>query len=166
MDEEQLLERLMAEYGSSILRMCYLYLKDHQLAEDAAQETFIKAMNAYGSFGGQSSEKTWLTSIAMNCCKNIMRTQWFRAAQSRTGSAAEANAAYSIDVFVEQSSLSAAIMRLKPKQRQIILLHYYQGLSLKEIAGIMHTSENTAAQQLSRARQKLKEYYKEEDLDE
>ena len=70
--------RLMNIYGDSILRMCFLYLKDYHLAEDAAQETFIKAMNSYDMFHSLSSEKTWLTRIAINCCKNIMRTNWFR----------------------------------------------------------------------------------------
>ena len=44
MPAEQILERLMREYGDSVFRMCYLYLKDYYLAEDATQETFIKAM--------------------------------------------------------------------------------------------------------------------------
>lgn len=47
MPAEQYLERLLNEYGDSILRMCYLYLKDYQLAEDATQETYIKAMKSY-----------------------------------------------------------------------------------------------------------------------
>ena len=49
MPAEQILERLMREYGDSVFRMCYLYLKDYYLAEDATQETFIKAMKSYGS---------------------------------------------------------------------------------------------------------------------
>ena len=58
--------------------MCYLYLKDYYLAEDATQETFIKAMKSYDSFLHNSNEKTWLIRIAINSCKNIMRTKWFR----------------------------------------------------------------------------------------
>ena len=67
MSAEQVIERLIMEYGDAILRMCYLYLKDYHLAEDAAQETFIKAMKHYESFHQKSSEKTWLTRIAINC---------------------------------------------------------------------------------------------------
>ena len=66
MPAEQFLERLMDEYGNTVLRMCYLYLKDYQLAEDAVQETFIKAMKSYESFEHKSSEKTWLIRIAIN----------------------------------------------------------------------------------------------------
>ena len=78
MSAKQVIERLIMEYGDAILRMCYLYLKDYHLAEDAAQETFIKAMKHYESFHQKSSEKTWLTRIAINCCKNMMRMNWFR----------------------------------------------------------------------------------------
>ena len=60
------LERLINEYGDSLLRMCYLHLKDYHLAEDAVQETFIKAMRSYDSFGHRSSEKTWIMRIAIN----------------------------------------------------------------------------------------------------
>ena len=72
MPAEQILERLMREYGDSVFRMCYLYLKDYYLAEDATQETFIKAMKSYDSFLHNSNEKTWLIRIAINSCKNIM----------------------------------------------------------------------------------------------
>lgn len=78
MPAEQILERLMREYGDSVFRMCYLYLKDYYLAEDATQETFIKAMKSYDSFLHNSNEKIWLIRIAINSCKNIMRTKWFR----------------------------------------------------------------------------------------
>ena len=44
MSTEQILERLMREYGDSVFRMCFLYLKDYHLAEDATQGTFMKAM--------------------------------------------------------------------------------------------------------------------------
>ena len=67
MPAEQGMERLIIEYGDAVLRMCFLYLKDYHLAEDAAQETFIKAMKHYDSFNRKSSEKTWLTRIAINC---------------------------------------------------------------------------------------------------
>lgn len=47
---DELLSKLIAEYGDSILRMCYLNLKDYHLAEDIVQETFIQVYNHYDSF--------------------------------------------------------------------------------------------------------------------
>ena len=47
MPADDLLERMIRDYGDALLRTCYLYLKDYHLAEDAVQETFIKAMKQY-----------------------------------------------------------------------------------------------------------------------
>ncbi|MEG0325141.1 MAG: sigma factor, partial [Cellulosilyticaceae bacterium] len=60
------IERIIYEYGDSLLRLCTIYLKDRQLAEDAVQETFIKVYQKYGTFNGGAQEKTWVMKIAMN----------------------------------------------------------------------------------------------------
>lgn len=112
--QDELLARWMQEYGDSILRMCFLYLKDYHLAEDAAQETFLKAARSYGTFEHASSEKTWLTRIAINCCKNIMRTRWFRTPPvSLTEAASESVNPF--DTLLQQNSLASAIASLPPK---------------------------------------------------
>ena len=72
------IERMMREYGDSLLRMCIIYLKDRALAEDAVQETFIKVYQKYYTFNQISEEKTWIMRIAINVCKNYMRTSWFK----------------------------------------------------------------------------------------
>lgn len=150
------LEKLMNDYGDEIFRMCYLYLKDYQLAEDATQETFIKAMRSYEAFENRSSEKTWLIRIAINNCKNIMRTGWFRIRRNTLSSHQEKESKNQIEELVEKDTISSAIMKLKLEDRKMIILYYYQELSLKDIASIMGISTNTANQRLSRARKKLK----------
>lgn len=72
-DREHHLESLMARYQTPVLRMCFAYLRDRQLAEDAAQETFVKAYRALAAFRGDSDEKTWLMRIAINTCKDMRR---------------------------------------------------------------------------------------------
>jgi RNA polymerase sigma-70 factor (ECF subfamily) len=66
------IERLINTYGNDVLRTSYLYLKDKQMAEDAFQEVFIKIYKKFDSFEGRSSEKTWIISITINHCKNIL----------------------------------------------------------------------------------------------
>lgn len=63
---EEMLAHMVAQYEVMLLRTCYMYLHDQGLAEDATQETFLKAYKALDSFRGDSSEKTWLMRIAMN----------------------------------------------------------------------------------------------------
>lgn len=156
MTSDVLLECLMTKYGNAIFRMCYLYLKDFHLAEDATQETFIKAMKSYDSFQHSSDEKTWLIRIAINCCKNILRTKWFKDFHRIADDNIPADSCNPIEDFITKDSLSNAIMSLKPNERQLIILYYYQELSVKEIAEIIHKNENTIYQQLKRVREKLK----------
>ena len=165
MPEEQFLERLMHEYGNELLRTCYLYLKDYQLAEDAVQETFIKAMRSYDTFEHKSSEKTWLMRIAINCCKNVMRTNWFHMRQNNPENQINRINNDPINDFLEKDSVSAAIMTLNADDRKIILLYYYQELSVKEIAIVIGKSENTTIQRLNRARGKIKKFLMEAGYD-
>ena len=156
MPADQNLERMMKEYGDAILRMCFLYLKDYQLAEDAVQETFIKAMKSYDAFEHRSSEKTWLIRIAINCCKNIMRSRWFQIAGNDLSGEREKAHDDPIEAFLEKDSVSRAVMKLNANDRQIIVLYYYQDLSVREIAEAIGKTENAVLQRLKRARDRLK----------
>ena len=77
-DQELNIRELMDSFGTDLYRTCFVYLSDAHLAEDAMQETFIKAWRARETFRGQASPKTWLTRIAINVCKDMLRTGWFR----------------------------------------------------------------------------------------
>ena len=71
-------EDLMRRYGDALVRMCCLYLNDASLAQDAAQDTFIKAWRNLGQFRGECDERTWLMRIAINTCRDYHRTAWLR----------------------------------------------------------------------------------------
>lgn len=165
MPAEQILERLMREYGNSVFRMCYLYLRDYHLAEDATQETFIKAMKSYDSFLHNSDEKTWLIRIAINSCKNIMRTRWFRFPMINIDDQHNIVVHDFTGDVIEKDTISRAIMSLSKSDREIIILYYYQELTVREISYITKKKENAINQQLRRAREKLKNYLKEDSHD-
>lgn len=156
MPAEQTIEQLITEYGDVILRMCYLYLKDYHLAEDAAQETFIKAMKHYDSFNRKSSEKTWLTRIAINTCKNMMRMNWFRLGRGHLEEDGQAFGTDPIKNVLERDSMTRAIQSLEVHDRELIILYYYQELSMKEVAQVIGKSENATIQRMNRARKRLK----------
>ena len=148
------LERWMREYGPSLKRTCYLYLKDVALAEDAAQETFVKAWRSFSAFRGDCSEKTWLMRIAVNICRDMLRSAWFRRMDRRVTPEELPLTAPSKD---EHPQLAEAIMALAPKYREVIILYYYQGLDTQEMALALRTSVNTAKSRLFRARKLLRE---------
>lgn len=152
---EQALVRLMQIYGDSVKRMCCVYLHDLPSAEDAAQETFIKAFEHMEPLlaGEIRSEKAWLMRIAVNTCKDMLRSSWLRHIDRRKTieelplSVTPANE--------ERMALTQAVMALPPKLKDIVLLHYYQGLNLRTCAQILGISAPTATRRLAQAQKKL-----------
>jgi len=62
--------RLVEEYGNDVLRIATVILKSKELAEDVFQETFLRVVRSYSGYRGESSEKTWIISIAVNICRD------------------------------------------------------------------------------------------------
>ena len=164
-ERRETIARLMEQYGSRLLRMCALYLRDAALAQDAVQETFLKAYRHYDQYRGEASEITWLCRIAANQCRDMLRSPWHRHVNRRVDadSLPEGVAAFS---FPDDTVLSA-VMALDGKYREAVLLRYYQGLRLGEIAGALGLSEGAVRSRLRRAngmlRQALKEWYYDEE---
>lgn len=152
-NDEQRLTRLMETHGSSILRVCYLYLKDHALAQDAAQTTFVKAWKALGTLREGSTEKAWLMRIAVNTCRDALRTSWFRRLDRRV----TPEELPLVSPGPQEPALAQAITRLPARDREVILLRYYEQLSPDEIAHMLRQPLNTVKSRLARAKKKLKQ---------
>lgn len=175
-EKGRLIELWMAEYGTELLRMNYLYLKDRQLAEDVTQETFLKAFRQLDSFRGESSPKTWLVRIAINLCKDEWKRAWNRLVDAadkdeaferglqdteQRGRGSEARTPEEQAMEKQRSQeLLCGVMDLTDKSKEVILLYYYQELSLGEIAEILEIPEDTVSTRLRRARLQLKEKLK------
>lgn len=157
------IQRLMEAHGTGLLRLCTLYLKDPFLAQDAVQETFLKAYRFYGTFRGDAEEKTWLTSIARNVCRDFLRTAWFRTRSKRI--CMDETPEISDGFVFPDDTVLTEVMRLPVKYREVILLRYYQGLKLRETAEALHLKQGAVRNRLKRAnellRSRLKEWYDE-----
>ncbi len=163
-NHRETLTRLMRDHGDAIFRMCWMHLKDIQLAEDAAQETFLKAYRYLGSFRGDCSEKTWLTGIAINVCRDFLRTAWLRRVDRSVDISLLPECAQA-DEF-RDSTVLTQVMQLPPKLREVILLRFYQEMSLKETADALHIGVSAVKARQKKAgdmlRRQLKEWYDEE----
>ena len=150
------LDRAMQAHGTALLRLCTLWLGDRALAEDAVQDTFLRAWRS-GSYRGESEERTWLTRIAVNVCKSYLAAPWHRR---RAGEEAlaflRADAPDGAD-----DTLLRAVLSLAPKYRAVVLLYYYEGYKTREIAALLHLKQNTVVSRLKRAREQLKPMLKE-----
>ena len=154
---EAWLERAMGQYEESLLRMCFAYLGDAALAEDAVQETFLKAYRALDRFRGDAEEKTWLLRIAINTCRDLRRSAWFRHVDRRVTLEALGEPA---DPGLEWSrwddTLTRAVMELKPKYREAVLLCCYQGLTGQEAASVLKISRAAVMNRLKQAKATLR----------
>ena len=163
LDSRSELDRLMEQYGSTLLRMSALYLKDADLAQDAVQETFLKAYRRLSDYRGDCSEKTWLTSICINVCRDMLRTAWFRH-QSRVD--VDSLPERPADFDFPDNTVLTEVMQLPAKYREVILLRYYEGLKLKEIASALGLSDGRVRSRLNKAngilRDRLEEWYYDE----
>jgi RNA polymerase sigma-70 factor (ECF subfamily) len=147
--------RLLEQYGDTLLRVCFLYLKDPHLAEDAVHDTLIKAYKSYAKFKGDCSEKTWLTRIAVNVCKNYMRSSWWR----RTYPVNDLDCIprdEGADGHPQDETLLLEVMKLSQKYKLVILMYYYQEMLIKEISQVLKIPEGTVSVRLKRARETLK----------
>ncbi|MBR3428864.1 MAG: sigma-70 family RNA polymerase sigma factor [Clostridia bacterium] len=158
------LERLMDWYGDEIKRFCTLQLKDSFQAEDAAQDTFVKAWKALDTFRNDSSEKTWLIRIAVNTCRDYQRTGWFRHMDRRI--TPEDLPERAEEMRFPDGEVSGAIASLPAKLRMVILLRYYEGFTVQETANISGVSAATAKRRIRKANQllqkKLERWYDDE----
>lgn len=160
MDEE--IKRLMNNYGNDVLRISYLYLKDRYLAEDAFQEVFIKVYKNFHMFKKNSSEKTWIMSITINTCRDILRISWFKKIimlkDIEDNSLIDTNGNVEDKVInkIQNEELLKEVMNLPRKYKEIIILFYYEELSTIEISKTLKLPEGTVRSQLFRARTMLK----------
>lgn len=152
---EDALVRMVNQYQLPLLRMCCVYLRDRRLAEDAVQETFLKAYRSMNSFRGACSERSWLMRIAINTCCDMKRSTWFRRVDRHVTPEDLPEGAFTPEE-APAVELADVISRLPEKYRQVILLYYYQDLTLAEIGDALGLAVSSVSDRLKKAREKLR----------
>ena len=157
------LEKMMEQYGTDLLRLCVMVLRDPELARDAVQDTFLKAYRAMDRFRGEASDKTYLTAIAMNVCRDTLKSAWFR---HRSPVALDQLPEEASDFQMPDDTVLSEVMRLPMKYREVVLLRFYQDLKLGAIAEALGISVGKVRRRLSSAgdilRERLKEWMSDE----
>ena len=148
---EQEMLRLMDAYGPSLVGMCTLLLKDAHLAQDVVQETFIRAWRQ-GKLR-QETEKAWLTRVAVNLCRDEYRSRWFRHVDRRI---TPEDLPIPADAPAEDSGLLDRVSLLPMKEREVIVMHYWNDMSPEDIAKLLNIDRATVFRRLARGRKRLK----------
>ncbi|MBR6165245.1 MAG: sigma-70 family RNA polymerase sigma factor [Clostridia bacterium] len=149
------LDNAVTRWEKPLLRLCYAYLCDTALAEDAVQETFFKAWKNYGKFRGEAEEKTWLTRIAINTCKDLMKSAWSRNTDRSVTPEDLPESSASFDA--QDDTVTRAVLALSPKLKEVTLLHWYQGMTLQEMVKVLKLPRSTVNYRLKKAKAILKE---------
>ena len=153
-------DELVRRYQSPVRRFFLSQtMGDEQLSDDLAQDTFIKAYTNITSFRGLASFKTWIMRIAYNVFYDYTRskhqTEDVEAAPQRSGSE---NSSLKMDLY-------AALALLKPDERLCITLQLIDGYDIAGIAKITQMKEGTVKSHLSRGKEKLANYLRQNGYD-
>jgi RNA polymerase sigma-70 factor (ECF subfamily) len=174
---------LFNRYQRAITAYIYRIVGDPDLAEDLAQDTFIRAYQAYDRLRPDSNVVAWLYTIATNVARNSLRRRrivsWiplanllpFLSSSSATSAQRQdgfggGHSAVGLGVIAdpaeqkeEAETVERALSILTPEQRTSLLLHVHEGFSVAEIAQITSSSEAAVKTRLFRARQAFREAY-------
>jgi RNA polymerase sigma factor (sigma-70 family) len=169
LNKDAWLESAMDNYGDAITKLAYHYVRDWGRAEDIAQDVFISAYQNIDYFKGKSSEKTWIYRIAVNRCKDILKSSGFRRTILSRFDFLQTKSTETPELTVVQRDTSHVLIKclfeLPAKYREVILLFYYDELSLLEVSEILGIKIDTVKTRLRRARGRLKIALGEEGYD-
>ncbi len=149
---EHKIEALMDSYGNLLWRTGIMMLGEPQDVQDMIQEVLLKYMQKRPVFHDAEHEKAWLLRVAVNLCRDMLRLlsrrRYFPIDEL------EPEAVGSTDA--ESREILEEIAMLPQKWKSVLLLHYIEGYSLKEISEILDVSENAVKKRMQRAKEALR----------
>lgn len=163
---------LFEKYKKPVINFCHKFCGDHHLAEELAQEVFIRVYKAASDYHPEARFSTWIYRIATNICLNELRRKKHvfekesldQPISSENGEIAreiedpsDATPAGHLEEKERDRIIHQSIQKLPPKQRAAILLRVNHGFSYEEIGKQMNSSETRVKSLIHRARQSLKD---------
>lgn len=131
--DAEAMAQIVRHHYAFVYRFCARRLGP-ELAQDAAQETFLTAQKSIRRFDGSSSLSTWLLGIAHNHCRNLARKNRHEFSWPGEHEMETLSAESSEKVIVDRHALREALAKLSPEHREAVLLHELEGLSYEEAA--------------------------------
>jgi RNA polymerase sigma-70 factor (ECF subfamily) len=162
MDQRQLVERakrgdhdafavLAGAAGSRLLAAARLILRDPELARDATQDALVRAWRDLPSLRDPEKFDSWLHRLTVNACLDAARRRRRRPIEVEIGEFTEQPTADHAGAIADRELLDQAMRRLGPDGRAVIVLHYYLGLPLSEVAATLRIPAGTAKSRLNRS---------------
>ena len=146
MRSEQEVNRAVEQYADTVRRICLVHLKNYADTEDIFQTVFVKYLLHTAPFASPEHERAWIIRVTINACKDLLRSVFRRRTLSLEEVAEQPAPAD------EHRAVLQAAQALPAAYRDVVYLHYYEGYTVPEIAGILGKNVNTVYTRLTRAR--------------
>ncbi|MBU9710586.1 sigma-70 family RNA polymerase sigma factor [Bacillus tamaricis] len=152
---------MMDAYGERLTKLAFNYVKEWSLAQDVVQDVFVRCYTKYDSIGEIQSVKAWLFRLTINQCKDVIKSASFKrnilgGSLFHKTEGKDTSPEITAIKRNEDEVLSQCVLNLPIKYREVILLFYYEELSLEEICQLLTLNTNTVKTRLRRGRKKLK----------
>ncbi len=150
---------LVSRYYSACWRFAYHMLGERADAEDAVQESFLRAYLAIGRYDERDQFRGWLFRILTNQCRNALTARGRRVRRFVQDEVAMEKAAAPLSAIapgVEDAALSRALAQLDPHQREALLLKYAEGLEYTEMAAMTGVGESALKMRVKRGVERLR----------
>lgn len=159
--ETELLGRLFERYGERLYRYCWRMNQNRQLSEDLVQEAFCRALRFRGSFRDGHRFESWIYSILRNLQMDHWRRRKFEGEwdEGMEVAARETPANEDLNARQEVALLEAAMQRLTPAKREMLILARFEERSHEEIGEILGCEAGAARVRLHRALSSLRDTY-------
>ncbi|PKG23168.1 sigma-70 family RNA polymerase sigma factor [Niallia nealsonii] len=164
-DIDAVFAEIIEKYGQDMLQLTFSYVNNKALAEDLTQDIFVKCYKSLHTYKQNSSLKTWLWRIAINHCKDYLKS-WYNknVVEMQNEGSLTSNGEMVEDVIIqreEEERLVSFVMKLPVKYREVIYLYYFEELTIKEISLIIHVNENTIKTRMKKAKALLKKEWRD-----
>jgi RNA polymerase sigma-70 factor (ECF subfamily) len=157
--QKQAFAALVKRHERSVRAVAMNVLRDHESVQDTAQDAFLKAYENLPSLRRPRAFGPWLMKITRRCALNTARQQPKETALEPTGAAVAQGADGRLDE--EEQRLLAAVLKLPESEKQVVMLRYFSGQSVRDVAEMLGRSVGTVTKQLSRAHKRLRNILKE-----
>ena len=147
-------EEEIRRYAAMVYRLALARAGNSADAEDIFQEVFLRYVSKAPAFTSEEHRKAWLLRVTVNCARKLHAAPWRRLTEPLSDLLAAPEP--------EESGLWDALQRLRPEDRTVLHLYYYEELSTGEIARLLGCRPGTVRSRLTRARERLREQYKED----
>jgi RNA polymerase sigma-70 factor (ECF subfamily) len=141
-------DELIGPLIDQAFRLAFGMLHDRQAAEDAVQEAAIRSWRKLGNLRLGMPMRPWFLAIVANQCRTTLRGRWWSVLRLE-GPLGSAGAGFE-DLIVRGEDVRAALRRLAPEQREVLVLHYYLDLPLQEVAAIAGVPIGTVKSRMNR----------------